>query len=239
MDAFCWELESSERDTSNVARVDSSTNSQRHREKLFCGDYYLNILVYCQEYLIYHYHCSNHLVSYLEQRHNVGHMNSHNQMNSCHYCHYVNSYIQTNSCLCVNSYNQMNSHHCHVTVWIHTIRWFHVIIWIYTIRWIHSIMWIRTPYEFIHSMNSCNQMNSLHYVNSFITWIHELYEFIQSNEFTSLCEFIHSMNSRHYVNSYNQMNSRHYVNSYIIWIHSIIYELIHHMNSCSAGTSPL
>ncbi len=54
MDAFCWELESSERDASDVARDDSSTNSQRHREKLFCGDYYLNILAYRQEYLIQH-----------------------------------------------------------------------------------------------------------------------------------------------------------------------------------------
>ncbi len=27
----------------------------------------------------------------------MGHMNSHDQMNSCHYRHYVNSYIQMNS----------------------------------------------------------------------------------------------------------------------------------------------
>ncbi len=186
MDAFCWEMESSERNAFDVARVDSSTNSQRHRVKLFCGDYYLNILaycqeyliqhdyhslylnsyymncnstnlycmicvhaicmfkicintilskaiciynlylynlylyslyldsslMYCQEYLIYHDHWSSHLVLHLEQRHTVGHMNSHNQINSCHYCHYVNSYIQMNSCLCVNSYKQMSSHHC-------------------------------------------------------------------------------------------------------------------------------
>ncbi len=48
----------------------------------------------------------------VKQRHKVGHMNSHNQINPCHYCHYVNSYIQMNSCLCVNSYNQMNSCFC-------------------------------------------------------------------------------------------------------------------------------
>jgi hypothetical protein len=54
MDAFCWKLESSERDTSDVARVDSSTNSQRHRKKLLYGDYYLNILANRQEYLIQH-----------------------------------------------------------------------------------------------------------------------------------------------------------------------------------------
>ncbi len=46
--------------------------------------------MYCQEYLIYHDHCSKHLVPYLEQRHKVGHMNLYNQMNSCHY--YVDSY---------------------------------------------------------------------------------------------------------------------------------------------------
>jgi hypothetical protein len=91
MDMFCWELESLEGDTSEVARVDSSTNSRcfHHRQRLFCDDYYLNILVYCQEYLIYHDYWSNHLVPHLEQRHKVGHMNSHNQMNSCHYCYYV------------------------------------------------------------------------------------------------------------------------------------------------------
>jgi hypothetical protein len=134
-----------------------STNSQRHHERLFYGDYYLNILAYCQdyliqhdyqslylnsyhmnwnstklyymicvyaicmfkfcintilsnvhkynlylyslylypsltyrqEYLIYHDHRSNHLVTHLEQRHNVGCMNSCNQMNSCHHCYYV------------------------------------------------------------------------------------------------------------------------------------------------------
>jgi hypothetical protein len=54
MDAFCWELESLERDASDVARDDSSNNSRRHREKLFCGDYHLNILAYRQEYLIRH-----------------------------------------------------------------------------------------------------------------------------------------------------------------------------------------
>ncbi len=55
MDAFPVEgLESLERDTSNVARVDSFTNSQRHCKKLFCDDYYLNILAYRQEYLIKH-----------------------------------------------------------------------------------------------------------------------------------------------------------------------------------------
>jgi hypothetical protein len=64
MDAFCWELESLERDASDVARVDSSTNSQRHCEKLFCGDYNLNILAYHQEYLIYHDHQSLYLNSY-------------------------------------------------------------------------------------------------------------------------------------------------------------------------------
>ncbi len=91
MDAFCWELESLERDTSNVARVDSSTNSQclHHCQKLFCDDYYLNILVYHQEYLIYHDYWSNHLVPDLEQRHKVENVNSHNQMNSCHYHYYV------------------------------------------------------------------------------------------------------------------------------------------------------
>ncbi len=91
MDAFCWELESSERDTSNVARVDSSTNSRclHHCQKLFCKDYYLNILAYPKEYFIYHDYWSNHLVLNLEQRHKVGRMNSHNQMNSCHYCYYV------------------------------------------------------------------------------------------------------------------------------------------------------
>ncbi len=91
MDAICWELESSERDTSDVARVDSSTNSRclHHCQKLCCDDYYLKILAYHQEYLICHDYWSNHLVSHLEQRHKVGHMNSHNQMNSCHYCHYV------------------------------------------------------------------------------------------------------------------------------------------------------
>jgi hypothetical protein len=67
MDAFCWELESSERHTSDVARVDSSTNSRNHHfQKLFCDDYYLNILAYCQEYLIYHDYWSNHLVPHLE-----------------------------------------------------------------------------------------------------------------------------------------------------------------------------
>ncbi len=60
-----------------------------HRQKLFCDDYYLNIFVYCQEYLIYHDYWSNHLVPHLEQRHKVGHMNSHNQMNPCYYCCYV------------------------------------------------------------------------------------------------------------------------------------------------------
>ncbi len=62
----------------------SSTNSWclYHCQKLFWDDYYLNILAYCQDYLIYHDYWSNHLVPYLEQRHKVGHMNSHNQMNS-------------------------------------------------------------------------------------------------------------------------------------------------------------
>ncbi len=64
MDAFCWKLESLERDTSNVTRVDSSTNSQRHREKLFYGDYYLNILANPQEYLIWHDYQSLYLNSY-------------------------------------------------------------------------------------------------------------------------------------------------------------------------------
>ncbi len=54
MDAFCWKLKSLERDISDVARLDSCTTSQRHREKLFYGDYYLNIFAYCQEYLIQH-----------------------------------------------------------------------------------------------------------------------------------------------------------------------------------------
>ncbi len=91
MDAFSWELESLERDTSNVARVDSSTNSRclQHHQKLFCDEYYLNILACCQEYLIYHDYWSNHLVPHLEQRHKMGHINSHNQMNSCHYHYYV------------------------------------------------------------------------------------------------------------------------------------------------------
>jgi hypothetical protein len=91
MDAFCWELESSERDTFNVARVDSSTNSRclYHHQKPFCDDNYLNILAYCQEYLIYHDYLSNHLVPHLEQRHKAGHMNSHDQMISCHYIYYV------------------------------------------------------------------------------------------------------------------------------------------------------
>ncbi len=91
MDAFCWELESSERDTSSVARVDSSTNSLclHHPQKLFSDDYCLNILVHHQEYLTYHDYWSNHLVPYLEQEHKVGHLNSHNRMNSCHYCYYV------------------------------------------------------------------------------------------------------------------------------------------------------
>ncbi len=57
--------------------------------KLFCDDYYLNILAYCKEYLIYHDYWSNHLVPHLEQRHKVGHMKSHNQMSSCQYCYYV------------------------------------------------------------------------------------------------------------------------------------------------------
>jgi hypothetical protein len=91
MDALCWELDLSERDTSNVARVDSSTNSRclHHCQMLFCDYYYLNILGYHQEYLIYHDYWSNHLVLHLEERHKVGHMNSHNQMNSCHYRYYV------------------------------------------------------------------------------------------------------------------------------------------------------
>jgi hypothetical protein len=91
MDAFCWKLESSERDTSNVARVDSPTISRylHHCQKLFCDDLYLNILASCQEYLIYHVYWSNHLVPHLEQRHKVGRMTSHNQMNSCHYDYYV------------------------------------------------------------------------------------------------------------------------------------------------------
>jgi hypothetical protein len=91
MDAFCWELESLGRDTSDVAKVDFSTNLQclHHRQTLFCDDYYLNILVYCQEYLIYYDYWSNHLVPHLEQRHKVRRMNSDNQMNSCHYHCYV------------------------------------------------------------------------------------------------------------------------------------------------------
>jgi hypothetical protein len=91
LDVFCWELESWERDTSNVARVDSFTNSWclHHHQKLFCDDYYLNNLAYCQEYLIYHDYWSNYLVPYLEQRHKVAHMNFHDQMNSYHYCYYV------------------------------------------------------------------------------------------------------------------------------------------------------
>jgi hypothetical protein len=66
-------------------------------QKLSYDDYYLNILAHRQEYLIYHDYWSNHLVLHLEQRHQVGHMNSHNQIDSSHYCHYVNSYIQMNS----------------------------------------------------------------------------------------------------------------------------------------------
>ncbi len=91
MDAFWWELESSERDTYDAARNDSSTNSRClcHCQRQFCDDYFLNILAYCQEYLIYHDCWSNHPVPHLEQRHKVGHMNSHNQMNSCHYCYDV------------------------------------------------------------------------------------------------------------------------------------------------------
>ncbi len=91
MDAFCWELESSERDIFDVARVDSFTNSRclHHRQKLFCDDYHLNILAYHQEYLIYHDYWSNHLVPHLEQRHKVGQMDSHYQMNSSHYHYYL------------------------------------------------------------------------------------------------------------------------------------------------------
>jgi hypothetical protein len=49
-------------------------------KKLFHDDYCLNILAYCQEYLIYHDYWSSHLVPHLEQGHKVGHMNSHNQI---------------------------------------------------------------------------------------------------------------------------------------------------------------
>ncbi len=59
------------------------------QSKLSYDDFYSNILAYCQEYLIYHDYWSNHLVPHLEQRPQVGHMNSHNQMNSCHHCYYV------------------------------------------------------------------------------------------------------------------------------------------------------
>jgi hypothetical protein len=91
MDMFCWELESLERDTSDVARFDSSTNSRclHPHQRLFCDDYYVNILVFLKEYSIYHDYLSNHLVPHLEQRHKVGNMNSDNQMNSCHYPYYV------------------------------------------------------------------------------------------------------------------------------------------------------
>ncbi len=75
------------------------------RQKLSYDDYSLNILAYCQEYLIYHYYWSNHLVPHLEQRHKMGHMNFHNQMNSCHYHNYVNSYIQMNSLHYVRIYS--------------------------------------------------------------------------------------------------------------------------------------
>ncbi len=64
-------------------------------------------------------------------------------------------------------------------------------------------------------MNSYNQMKSLHYVNSYIIWIHTLCEFIQSDEFTSLCEFIYHMNS--YIIWILTIKWIHF----IMWIHTI------------------
>ncbi len=61
-----------------------------------------------------------HSVPYLEQRHTVGHVNSCNQMNPCHY---VNSYIQMNSHHHENSYIAwINTLHVNLNiVWIHTL----------------------------------------------------------------------------------------------------------------------
>ena len=72
-----------------------------HNQKLSYDCYYLNILVYHQDYLFKCDYQLNNRVPYLEQRHIVGHVNSYNQMNSCRY---VNSYIQMNSHHHVNSY---------------------------------------------------------------------------------------------------------------------------------------
>ena len=125
MDAFCWELESSERDASDVARVDSSTNSRRNHEKLFCGDYYLNILVYCQEYLIQH----DYQLLYPNSYHmNWNSTNLYYMICVCTICMFkfcINTILNSAICiyticiyticnytsLYINSSNQMNSYH--------------------------------------------------------------------------------------------------------------------------------
>jgi hypothetical protein len=107
MDGFCWKLESLERDTSNVARVDSSTNSQRHCEKLLYGDYYLNILANPQEYLIQHDYQSLYPNSY--------HMN----WNSTNLYYMICSYTICRFKFCINTI--LSSIICIYTICIYTI----------------------------------------------------------------------------------------------------------------------
>ncbi len=91
-----------------------------------------------------------------------------------------------NSCHCVNSYIRQ----IHISMWIHTsYKFTSNIMWIHTIRWIHAIMWIQTSYEFTSLCEFIHHMNSLHYVNSYIRWIH-MFEFTLLCEFTQTDEFI-------------------------------------------------
>ncbi len=126
MDAFCWKRESLERDTFDVARVDSSTNSQRHREKLFCDDYYINILEYRQEYLIRH--------DYQSLYPNAYHMN----WNSINLYYMICVFTICMFNICINTILNNAIYIC--TICICPICIYTVCIYIHLIRWIHIII---------------------------------------------------------------------------------------------------
>ncbi len=151
MDAFCWKLESLERDTSDVARVDSFTNSQRHREKLLYGDYYLNILANRQEYLIRHDYQSLYPNSY--------YMN----WNSTNLYYIICVYTICMFKFCINTILSIMQSAFILSVYIQSVFIQSVVIKLYLYKLYLYNLYLYNLYLYSLYLNSSNQMNSYHH----------------------------------------------------------------------------